>query len=555
MEKLLYSKRKQTCPIPFGVGAVLLMAFFWISLFSGVAPLFANSPLSRTILSVEVTGNTLLRQDQINEVIAPFIGKDLSLNELNRIVSAMTETYRRNRFFMVKVSLPAQEIKAGRVQVAVLEGQVGSFSVTGNQFYNTSFIEKHFVDSDIPAGAGPPPSLEWFKRATLLLNDYPDLKAELLFKPGMAIGTADLEVVIKDEQPIHALLDYNNFGSKAVSRYRFGIGFEMGNLIEDGHNLSSRFVVGSPVHDLTYYQGKYTAPLGYTGKKGHLTYARGNFDVANLNANIKTESVGLSVSYPFLKTHLQALSGEIGFEANNVRQTILQSRDRIRVLRGKAHYKRFAEGTRDFLSITLSQGLGSFLGGTENDSLVTSRPGADDLFTKATVDWVRVRSIPQPYFIPHRHSLIIAGAAQVSSDSLVVSEQFLVGGGDSVRGYPFGEFLGDDGYFVSSELRVSPFTDPKKIQTAIFLDHGGSFTKQSSAGGTHHSLTGVGFGVRFNFPGTITLQELDSETETPGYFIDYRFQIRADVGFPVGDRAVSQQGRSPIFYLQAIGRF
>jgi len=541
-----YDRKKQT-------SAFLLIFFFFLP---SVA--FAQTPKSspsRTILEVVVIGNTLLRNDQIDEAIAPFIGRDLSLDEINNIVAALTDAYRENRFFLVKVYLPAQEIKAGKIQISVLEGKIGTLSVSGNQFYKTSFIEKHFLEVETTEQG----RLELFKRATLVLNDYPDLKAELLFKPGTTLGTADLEVMIKDEHPTHLSLDYNNFGSNVVSRHRFGIGFDMGNLVEDGHNLSLRVLVGSPINNLTYYRAEYTAPLDYTGKNGRFTYARGDFDVGGaleqVNIDMKTESVGLAVSYPFLKTHLESLVGEVGFEANNFRQTVLERQDKIRVVRGKADYRRFAEDTRDFLSVTLTQGLGSLLGGTRNNSPLTSRPGADDLFTKAAIDWVRVRSLPQPYFIPHRYSLIIAGSAQISSNSLVVGEQFSVGGPDSVRGYPLGEFLGDNGYRFSSELRVSPFADAEKIQAAIFFDHGGSFTKtQVSTEDTNHFLTGFGFGVRMNFPGAVRLREPDSETETPGYFIDYRFQVRADIGFPIGDRALSR-GSGPILYLQAIGRF
>ncbi len=505
--------------------------------------------ISHTILWVEVTGNTLLNDDQIAQATTPFIGKDLSLDEINHIVTAITDAYRKNRFFLVQVYIPEQEIKAGKVRVAVLEGGIGNLKVSGNRFYQTSFIRKHF---DLGG------NLESLKQAALLLNDYPDLQAELFFKPGTVPGTADLEVVVKDEQPMHLSLDYNNFGSKAVSRSRFGIGVDMGNLIQDGQVLSLHAVFGSPLRGFAYYQGSYMAPYGYTGNNVHFTYARGDFDggeeLSRLNDNMETESFAFSLSRPFLKTHLQELLGEVGFEANNFSGVASSQnrsvRDRMRVVRGRAAYQRFSEETRDFLSITLTQGLGSLLGGTENGDNLTSRPGADDLFTKGTIDWVRVRSIPQPYFIPHRYSLMIAGSAQVSSDSLVVSEQFAGGGADAVRGYPVGAFLGEDGYRFSTELRISPFPDPEKIQAAIFLDHGGSFTKKESA----HFLTGLGLGVRVNFPGAITLQEPDRETEAPGYRVDYRFQMRADIGFPVSERSLLQGG-GPIFYLQAVGRF
>ena len=533
-----------------------ILLFFFIALFfttqGFAAP--ATPALSRTILSIEVIGNTLLSDDQLSKATAPFIGKDLSLAEINNIVTAITDAYRKNRFFLVKVYLPEQKIKAGKVQISVLEGVISHFSVTGNRFYKTSFIKKHFLNVETPTGG----KLKSVRRAALLLNDYPDLKAEILFKPGTVSGTADLEVAIKDEQPAHVSLDYNNFGSKLISRHRFGIGFDIGNLVADGHNISLRGMFGSPIHELKYYRVEYTAPYDYTGHKVHFMYARGDLDLggefANNGIDMTTEAVGLSVSYPFLKTHLQELLGELGFEANNLRQPAPDRNDRIRVIRGRADYTQFSEDTRDFLSVTLTQGLGSLLGGTENNSALTSRPGADDLFTKAAIDWVRVRLIPQPYFIPHPYSLIIGGAAQISSDNLVVGEQFSVGGPNSVRGYPLGEFLGDNGYRLSTEIRVSPFAGPEKIQGAFFLDHGGSFTKQSATHDFKHYLTGIGFGVRMDFPGQVILREPDSETGKPGYLIDYYYQVRADLGFPIGDRPVTQ-GRGPIFYLQVVGRF
>ncbi len=542
MNRLLKNSPKQLC--------LFLRLLLLIIL---VSPPFAlatkPSTLSHTILSVEVTGNTFLSDDQISEATTPFIGNDLSLNEINKIVSAITEAYRKNNFFIVQVYLPEQKIESGKVAIAVSEGTVGNLVITGNRFYKTSFIQKQFPNKA---------SITSLKQSTLLLNDYPDLQAELILKPGTVPSTADIEVRIQDEQPIHASLEYNNFGSKTISRHRFSIGFDMGNLLQDGHNLSLRAVAGSPLKSIAYYKAEYTAPIGYTGNKGHFIYAGGDFDLGgafiNLQSEMKIESVGLSVSHPFLKTHLKTLVGELSLTANHFKQTILDRTDRIRVLRGKMHYKRFDEDTRDFLSLTLSQGLGSLLGGTSNNDPMTTQPGADDLFTKARVDWVRVRSIPQPYFIPHRYTLIIAGSAQISADPLVIGEQFSSGGYDSVRGYPIRESLGDHGYFLSSELRISPFSDPRKIQTALFFDHGGTFTKQSSTATTDHSLTGVGFGVRINLPGAVIIREPDSENGTVGYFVDYRFQLRADVGFPMGDRAVSQ-GRYPIFYLQAVGRF
>lgn len=539
--------------ILIAVGSIVL------SFVSFLSPVFSqiNPSTVHTIESIEVVGNTLLSDDLIEETIAPFIGKTLSLDEIQKVVTAITALYRQHRFFLANAYLPGQEIVGGKVQISVVEGTIGDLTVVGNLFYEDDFIKKHFINIDEARGG----QIDQIRMSAFLLNSYPDLNAELLFRPGTILGTSDLQVTVKDQQPTHLTLDYNNFGTRVVSRHRLGMHLEIGNLITDGHTLSLRGVTGIP-SDIASFQGEYTMPLGYTGKKGRFVYGQSSFEVGReftaLGIHTKTELVQLYVSDLFLMTAQEEVWGQVGFEANNLKQTILlgQSyRDRIRVVRGEARYNRFSEQTRDFLSATLAQGLGSLFGGTENSSSQTTRPGADGFFTKMSMDWVRVRSLPQPYFIPHRFSFLLSGAAQVSLNRLVVGEQFSAGGPDSVRGYPIGESLGDHGYRLSAELRVSPFPDPEKIQTAFFLDHGGTLTRGlGTAQNNDHLLTGIGFGVRLNFSRTVVLKEPVSETETPGYVLDYRFQIRADLGFPLGERFASQ-GSGPIFYIKATGRF
>lgn len=539
---------------------ITVVLFFLFSL-SFSSPVFSQTPSTsvvHTIESIAVIGNTLLDDALIEEVTAPFIGKELSLYEIQKIADALTAVYREHRFFLAHAYLPGQEIKGGNVQIAVMEGTIGQVEIIGNQFYQDDFIKKHFIQIDEASGV----QMDKIRRSAFLLNGYPDLKTELLFQPGTEAGTSDLQVTVKDNQPTHLELDYNNFGARVVSRHRFGLRFEIGNLIADGHLLSLRVVTGIPSNETASFFGEYTAPIGYTGKKGRFVYGQSNFEVGQeftpLGIHTKTESVGFYMSDLFLMTAEEEILGTVGFEANNMKQTMLQGPfrgDRIRVLRGEARYHRFSEQTRDFLSAQLSQGLGSFFGGTKNNSSQTSRMGADGFFTKVNMDWTRVRLLPAPYFIPHPFSLLLLGAGQVSLNRLVVGEQFVAGGPDSVRGYSIGESLGDHGYRLSAELRVSPFPDPEKIQVALFLDHGGTFTRGiGNTPNNDHILTGVGFGVRFNFPGAVVLKEPVSETQEPGYILDYRFQIRADFGFPMGERFASQ-GSGPVFYIKAIGRF
>jgi hemolysin activation/secretion protein len=118
---------------------------------------------------------------------------------------------------------------------------------------------------------------------------------------------------------------------------------------------------------------------------------------------------------------------------------------------------------------------------------------------------------------------------------LTATEEFYIGGADSVRGYPPGEFLGDDGYSVSTELRVSPLLNQEILQLALFVDHGAVSIKDPPPGiKKNQQLTGAGFGFRSNLP--------------------YNINGRLDVGFPVEPAKASSGGR-PTLYIQAGVRF
>jgi hemolysin activation/secretion protein len=184
---------------------------------------------------------------------------------------------------------------------------------------------------------------------------------------------------------------------------------------------------------------------------------------------------------------------------------------------------------RNYISLSLYQGLGQALGAMENNYAKSSRYGADNRFTKAYLNLARVQRIVD------RVSILLRGSGQVSTRPLVAIEEFYIGGADSVRGYPPGEFLGDDGYNVSTEIRVSPLPDPEILQLAFFVDHGGVSIKDPPPGiKKYNHLTGGGLGFRLNLP--------------------YNINGRFDVGFPLQPTKVSN-GNRPTLYIQAAVRF
>ncbi|MDP2157342.1 MAG: ShlB/FhaC/HecB family hemolysin secretion/activation protein [Nitrospirota bacterium] len=479
------------------------------------------------------TGNAAISSAELKLLVKGYEGKQLSFSEIQKVAELVTAEYARRNFTLARAYLPQQDIANKQVEIAIVEGKVGTVRIQGDhKYYSDAFIRKHF-EPLLSKSAYDQASLE---KALLVLNDYLKLNVSATLQAGAMPGTTDLVVTANNSFPWNLTLDYNNHGSSYTSRSRFGLSLELGNLIKEGSLLSLRGVSGENPSDLLHGRISYSLPLNVSGTKLGLYYSRGSFDVAKdlavLNIENRTESYGIFLTHPIIKQRTKKLTAEIDFDAKNTRQEILGtlfSRDKIRSLRAGLSFENTDSSGRNFASLFITQGLGHTLGAMAGDDPLASRAGADNSFTKLNLDMLRVQRIASPVY------LFLKGSAQWASTSVVAGEQFTVGGAETVRGYPQGEASGDSGYAATAELRVSPLSNKEILQLALFVDRGTAYVKNAVAGQKkHQSLTGGGVGVRLNLP--------------------YNFDIKADVAFPLSP-SQSSDNKDAVLYLQAVKRF
>ena len=484
------------------------------------------------------SGNTAIEQADLESLTQPYVGRSLNLPELEAVAQLVTDLYRQKGYTLATAYIPQQDIKLGIVLISILEGRVGDILVTGNRHYSTDFIRGSFaqaMEDNVIRNVA-------LERALLLLNDYPDLRVSAVLEPGASTGSTNVQVTAEDKLPIHGTLDFNNYGFNTISRYRFGAGVEVGNVLFDGATLNVNGILGNQPDQLQFVTGSYAIPIGVHGTKLVLSGSDGRFDVgAELSAlqiNGKIRTYDISVTHPFIKTRFQSLMAETGFASKDNRLYTLGTLtgdDAVRMAKLGVNYDRLDLSGRTYVSLYGFQGLGQFLGGMEDNSSMATRKGADNRFTKATLNAGRIQSLG------HDVQLFIRANGQMTTGPVVVIEQFLLGGPDSVRGYQLGERFVDEGYTVSAETRVPLLPSLLgSTQAAAFIDYGAGRLRNPQPGEqSSASLTGTGVGLL---------------TELP-YFST---RLRADVGFPIGPKPTGgtvSGDRSPTFYLQAIARF
>jgi len=487
-------------------------------------------------------GNTVVRKEQLEAITEPYIGQALELPLLESAAQAVTDYYRKKGYTLALAYVPQQDIKFGVVELAVLEGRIGDVTVSGNRYYSSSFIKGHFAQA-MEENVARNESLE---RGLLLLNEYPGLKTSATLEPGTSAGATDVHVTAEDKRPLHFMLDMNNYGFNSISRYRFGAGVEVGNVLMDGGTLTLNGIMGNHPDQLLFGLANYSMPIGVHGTKLIIGGSDGKFDVGgqldflNIEGHITTGDI--AVTHPFIKSRFQNLLGEFGFSAKESKLTLLDTLigdDAIRALKLGVNWDRLDLSGRWYASVYGFQGLGEFLGGMSDNSPQASRRGADNRFTKATIATGRIQSLGQDVL------LVLKASGQATTGPVVVIEQMLLGGPDSVRGYQLGERFVDEGYTLSAETRIPFFpslmpTALQQTQGAVFIDYGAGLLRNPSPGEQRSTnLTGTGVGLQTLLPW-------------------YSTSVRLDLGFPIGPKPIGGTiagDRSPIFYFSIATRF
>jgi len=522
----------------FSIAIVLILFFHPQPCFSQNSKSISRSASGTQkfiINRIEVIGNTLLPSKDFEPLIAPAERRYVDLQTLINIANQITLLYFKKGYLLARAFVPPQRIENGVARIYVMEGRVGTISVEGNHYYPTSLIRAYILHS-IKNGYF---RYDEFQRSLLLLNELPDLQVKAVFRPGKDPGTSDLTLNVKDKNPVHEGLDYNNFGNRFVGVNRAGFEVWDSNFSKAGDLADVRGVFPFPSQQNPYLQFEYNRPISDSGGRFGFTYANADIKAGQELQPLDIRGTAAIYAFTFTQPIQRTLteSSDIGgtFTSKNVNNFIfgstLTSYDKVRELTGSYDHHWIAKNTQDLVEVSGTQGLGTLFGGMPTNYSLASRPGADDQFTRFNADAVRILKFENGHFI------IFRGEGQLSFAALPITEQYSLGGPDSVRGYQQAELLGDSGWLLSAEYRI-PFTvkySPNPVQATFNLGTGDAFLQNPQAGEFRdRHLTGFGVGLRTN---------LEENTSA-----------RIELGFPL-DPSSNSMNDTPVLYTQFATQF
>lgn len=485
------------------------------------------------VRSIRLEGAPLIPESVVRAAAAPSEGRTLTFADLQRTAEALTQWLRGRGWVTSRVYIPPQDVTDGVVAFRLLDGRVGTIRVDGATHSRPARLVGRMQSR---SGA----LLDYRRLQTDLarLNATPDRQVTAVLMPGAAPGTSDVVLNVTERSPLHAGYFAHNAGSRLSGRFRQGVTLGDNNLT--GHD--DQFVARIEMSGRTGFLGtvvSYLLPVGASGRA--LSVDASHADV-QLGMQFRPRPIegqatvfGVTWSEPIVETPTWEAEWVLGFDGKRIRSREDggdRGKDDLRILRTGPNWLQQDAHGRTVVTTELGLGFSRFLGSSRKGDPAASRSQTGAQFVRLTAAGGRLQRLWGGL------QLLLRGAWQWTDDRLPPAEMLQIGGAETVRGYPQGEFLGDYGYVGTVELRAPlPWWHRDGKPTtylAGFYDGGAAFVRKPLQDESEQRrLQGVGVGLRW--------------TVNP-----YTSAV-LDLGLPVGDTSSEDEDRPRVHCAVALG--
>jgi hemolysin activation/secretion protein len=500
----------------------------------------AATPRTLEILEYRAEGATQLSEPEVEATLLPFLGPGRVLEDVERARAALEKAYSDKGFQSVTVAIPPQTVRDGVVTLQVREGRVGRLRVVGARWFLPSEVRRLAPS----VAEGTVPNFNDIVRDIYALNQQLDRRVTPALRAGAIPGTVDVDLNVEDRLPLHGSIELNNRQSANTSRFRLNGAIRYDNLWQAGHSLVFSFQT-APSHpaDGQVFSGAYVArlprvpwfTLSLNGLiqdsdistlggiavqgKGRILGARAGFLLPGGGAFSSTASVGLDV---------KRFEEGLRLGPDTLKTPVTYWPVTAQYAAGWSF-----ETSQTQLAVALVFGLRPL--GSDAAEIDAKRYQASGSFVLCRGELSRIQEVAAGL------QLFARFQGQFTGEPLLGSEQFMIGGAESVRGYLEAEAAGDVGPLATLEVRSPSLAAwlgrpaPDELRFLVFFD--------TARAALIHPLpevrsvtllrgTGVGFRLRL----------LDGITGA------------ADVGLPLLSTGTTHQYH-PRFHLRLAGAF
>ena len=436
--------------------------------------------------AIVVVGLAKLTPAVIDDATAPFTGRALSADDLKALANAVAARARALGYPLATSRIPPQSVSDGVLRLEVDEGRIDEVRLQGAQ--------QHSVIAQLDQiGGGDSVRRDRLERDLLLAGDLPGVElgdARLRHEHGRSVLLVDAT-----SDPVDATFTMANDGVPSRGPWRATAQVDFNQLLGPDRLTLFALTVPDAPSELSVGYGRYARRVSASGLdlgiEGSLSRARPSGLLQIVDTRGNAWRAAIDASYPLVRGRKTSLWGTISGEVEDSRQRqldFLVRHDRLAVVRVGLNGFTQIVGGRVRASVTLNQGVDAGHA-TERGDPRASRELALPEFTKINLAASGTWRLAGPV------SVAAAIETQAASGTLLIGEQFGLGGSRLLRGYDFSERTGDDGTAASIEARVKLTDKPARVSLYAFTDAGRVQDKRE-AGGQAATLFSGGAGIR-----------------------------------------------------------
>ncbi len=447
----------------------------------------------------EIVGNTIFRDRQLQEILAPFKNKPITYAEVLKAVTEITNKYQENDYFLSLVFLPPQPLNTGVIKIQVVEGYFSKINVKIDK--KNTITPKYVIDRLKPKIVGKPITMTELESALIVLRNQDlvrDLSIEGIDKDGNT-GLAVLSLKVVGENKFGLVARTDNWQTPFLGTNNRIISGEVFSLLKTG----DRLIVGYRNNDGSNAgSGGYELPINSSGGK-----------IRILGGNYASAIVAAPFNQPNPESNFQFARGEFS-------QPVLETPTETLVLGGGLGWKQ----DENFL---LGEPFPFGRGGDNGKTTVSSANFFQEYTRRSNFDVLRLYSqfelglglfdaeqisrFDSEFFIWRANTeyslllekdlrLVLRGGLQLATDELASLEKFNIGGPPTVPGYRSFLISGDNGILGRTDLEITLFR-PKEdhaLELIPFFAFGKAWNNSRIDPVFNGNLTSTGAELRYN---------------------------------------------------------
>ena len=450
------------------------------------------------------------------DLLDRYQGRSVTTGDLIDLRDAITQRFVDEGYVNSGAVIGGQDLRDRVLDIEIVLGTLGEIAVTG-----TKNLDPVYVEDRIRLAAGTPFNLETLRtQLQVLLKDPAIASIDASLLPSDRRGVAKLAVTVEERPPLSVNTSLANDQAPSVGSLRLDTVALWTSLTGAGDPLRLEAAVSEGAYSLEVgYERPITASdlrLRIVADYADARVIEDPFDPLDIESN--SAGLVLGASYPVYRSPTDDVLLDLSLERRHGESFLLGegfsfapgSKDGVSDVTALRFAQTWRRQERAFAVVAqsiFSVGLDALGSSDRCETASGFRQPCSEFFTwQGQLETVLLPFARHPDWIVADHQLALRAGGQLAADPLLPSEQFTVGGIDTVRGYRENTLVRDTAWFASLEYRIpiahlpipalQRTVDDGVVELIPFIDAGGGQNRLASEL-TDDTIASAGIGVRW----------------------------------------------------------